>query len=171
MWFGKESSWWFDCTKENQCFFPSDIYSRAKWKFKCWKLLPQTVTRSSHERMRAQTLQSYLVPQIGFTFVQASCILWASVCSNSALWTAGTVILILWSCGKAEKYLQCISWTKIPNCLTYFNRQAVLQQEQLPGVNLGCLSAPPLRTFVGMCWEKYALICLILVSCFLLNIM
>lgn len=81
-WFGKESSWWFDCMKENQCFFPSDIYSRAKWKFKCWKLLPQTVTRSSHERMRAQTLQSYLVPQIGFTFVQASCILWASVCST-----------------------------------------------------------------------------------------
>lgn len=37
-------------------------------------LLPQTVTRSSRERMRAQILQSYLVPQIGFTFVQASCI-------------------------------------------------------------------------------------------------
>lgn len=81
-WFGKESSWLFDCTKENQCFFSSDIYSRAKWKFKCWKLLPQTVAKSSHERMRAQTLQSYLVPQIGFTFVQASCILWASVCST-----------------------------------------------------------------------------------------
>lgn len=32
------------------------------------------MTRSSHEQMTAETLQSYLVPQIGFAFGQASCI-------------------------------------------------------------------------------------------------
>lgn len=163
-WFEKESSWLF--AQKETSIFSHQTCTIRQMKIQMLKAASSNSDKKWSWANESSNTSVVLSSTNRFHFC-SSFLYFVSFCVfNSALWTAETVILILWSCGKAVKYLQCISWTKIPNCITYFNRQAVLQQEQLPGVNPGCLSAPPLRIFVGMCWEKYTLIWLILVSCF-----